>query len=102
MSRRATSVLLQLWVAAAFSWSAAAQVPAPHEPPSSIAASASRPSSVRGTVVRRVADGVRPVAGLWVVLHAVSVDTSGPIDSVRTNAAGQYQLRYNRADSSDA
>ncbi len=38
------------------------------------------------------ADSV-PVAGRWTVLHAVSMTTAGPVDSVRTDGAGRYALR---------
>src|SRR5687767_14813468 len=91
-----------LAVAAIFACSASAQSPAPHAAAVDTSSTTLRQSSVRGTVVRRVDGGVRPVPGTWVVLHAVSVDTSGPVDSVRTDAAGGYLLRYRRADSSDA
>jgi len=38
-----------------------------------------------------------PLRGSWAVLHRVTRDTGGPIDSVRTDAAGRYRLRLPRA-----
>ena len=38
------------------------------------------------------ADSV-PVPGRWTLLHAVSMTTAGPVDSVRTDGAGRYALR---------
>ena len=35
-----------------------------------------------------------PVSGAWVTLHRVAPDSSGPLDSVRTNANGRYTVRY--------
>lgn len=35
-----------------------------------------------------------PVGGQVVVLHRISADTSGPVDSVRTSASGAYRFRY--------
>jgi len=35
-----------------------------------------------------------PVSGAWVTLHRVAPDSSGPIDSVRTDASGRYSVRY--------
>jgi hypothetical protein len=52
------------------------------------------PRSVSGRVVRPGADGVIPVPGAWVTLHRVGPDSSGPLDSVRTNASGRYAFRY--------
>ncbi|MEO8621308.1 MAG: carboxypeptidase-like regulatory domain-containing protein [bacterium] len=43
-----------------------------------------------------------PIAGVMVTLHRVGTDTSGPVDSVRTDAAGRYALRYHRFGASDA
>lgn len=50
--------------------------------------------AVRGHVVRGGAAAVRPLAGAWVVLHRVGTDRAGPLDSVRTDAAGAYAFRY--------
>ena len=43
-----------------------------------------------------------PIAGVTVTLHRVGTDSSGPIDSVRTDAAGRYTLRYHRFGANDA
>jgi hypothetical protein len=37
-----------------------------------------------------------PLAGNWAVLHRVTRDAGGPIDSVRTDAAGRYRIRLPR------
>lgn len=50
--------------------------------------------SVRGRVVRGGEATVRPLAGAWVALHRVGTDRAGPLDSVRTDAAGRYAFRY--------
>jgi hypothetical protein len=34
------------------------------------------------------------VPGAWVTLHRVAPDSSGPVDSVRTDANGRYAIRY--------
>ncbi len=41
-----------------------------------------------------------PAAGLMVVAHAVSQAKQGPIDSMRTDAAGRFHFRVARPDSS--
>ena len=33
----------------------------------------------------------------WVTLHRVAADSSGPVDSVRTDANGRYSIRYKPA-----
>ena len=43
-----------------------------------------------------------PIAGVMVTLHRVGTDSSGPVDSIRTDAAGQYELHYRRPLSDDA
>ena len=43
-----------------------------------------------------------PVPGVWVTLHRVGKDTAGPVDSVRSDAAGRYRLRYSTFGASDA
>ena len=42
---------------------------------------------------------MRPVPGVWVVLHRVGPDTSGPIDSMRARSDGGYEFRYRRTGS---
>lgn len=43
-----------------------------------------------------------PIAGLMVTLHRVGTESSGPVDSVRTDAAGHYALHYRRQGNDDA
>ena len=43
-----------------------------------------------------------PVAGVFVTLHRVGTDSSGPVDSVRTDAGGRYTMRYARSGAPDA
>lgn len=58
--------------------------------------------SVRGRVVRGGEAAVRPLAGAWVVLHRVGTDRAGPLDSIRTDAAGRYAFRYRTSGDSRA
>jgi hypothetical protein len=44
--------------------------------------------------MRGSADSPRPVTGQMVVLHRISADSSGPIDSAQTSANGAYRFRY--------
>ncbi len=37
---------------------------------------------------------VRPVPNVWVVLHRVAPELAGPLDSIRTDAAGAYRFRF--------
>jgi hypothetical protein len=53
-------------------------------------------SSVRGRVETPGADKEIPIPGIYVTLHRVGTDTSGPVDSVRTDAGGNYVIRYRR------
>ena len=48
--------------------------------------------------MRGSADSPQPVSGQMVVLHRISADSSGPVDSVRTSDNGAYRFRY-RLDS---
>lgn len=43
-----------------------------------------------------------PVSGIWVVLHRVGPDSSGPVDSVRSDSRGRYSIKYVRTGSQDA
>jgi hypothetical protein len=63
---------------------------------------ATPPSIVEGRVRRPVVTGEVPVPGIVVTLHRVAADSSGPIDSVRTDARGGYRLAYRRWGSPDA
>ena len=44
--------------------------------------------------MRGSADSPQPVSGQMVVLHRISADSSGPVDSVRTADNGAYRFRY--------
>ena len=50
--------------------------------------------SVTGRVINGGDASAKPVAGAWVVLHRVGTDRAGPLDSMRTDAAGGYRFRY--------
>ncbi len=53
---------------------------------------------VSGRVVHvRDADSV-PVPGIWAVLHQVTLESGGPVDSVRTDRAGRYRVRALKRD----
>ena len=52
--------------------------------------------------MRPVITGETPVPGIVVTLHRVGVDSSGPIDSVRTDARGGYRIAYRRFGSTEA
>lgn len=43
-----------------------------------------------------------PVAGVMVTLHRVGPDSSGPVDSVRTDQRGAYTIHYRRFGSEEA
>src|SRR5213075_2458289 len=49
---------------------------------------------VDGKVQLAKRSGPVPVANLWVVVHRIGPDRSGPLDSARTNAAGKYDVRF--------
>jgi hypothetical protein len=53
--------------------------------------------TVAGRVLSGSSDLLRPVASQMVVLHRISADSSGPVDSARTSAAGTYRFRYRLA-----
>ena len=44
----------------------------------------------------------RPVAGVRVTLHRVGNDSSGPVDSVVTDAKGRYRIDYRRSPDDEA
>ena len=62
---------------------------APDQAPESLA-----PRTVSGRVVRPGRSGMITVSQAWVTLHRVAADSSGPVDSVRTDANGRYSIRY--------
>jgi len=57
--------------------------------------------SVSGRVLRGGRDTV-PLGNAWVVLHRLSRDASGPLDSVRSDARGRYRMTLRRPDSTSA
>lgn len=58
---------------------------------------ASSPLAAQGTsvsgILRRGGPAGAPLAGRWVVLHQVTMREGGPVDSVRSDAAGRWRLR---------
>ena len=52
--------------------------------------------------MRPVVTGEVPVPGIVVTLHRVGADSSGPVDSVRTDVRGAYRLAYRRWGSPEA
>lgn len=50
--------------------------------------------TVTGRVLRGSSDSLQPVSEQVVVLHRISADSSGPVDSVRTSSTGTYRFRY--------
>lgn len=67
------------------------------------AAPAQTGDSIAEGRVRRPGDQrPEPVAGQWVVLHRVGTDRAGPLDSIRSDAAGRFRFRYRRSGSPDA
>jgi hypothetical protein len=65
-------------------------------------APAANAQRVSGRVVRPGGEHPPPVPGAWVVLHRIAHDTSGPLDSMRTNARGEYTFQYSRAEDDSA
>ena len=56
-----------------------------------------RPDPQRGDTT-----GMGPVPGQWVTLHRVARDGAGPLDSVRSDAAGRYRFLYRPRGAADA
>lgn len=54
--------------------------------------------SVSGRVLRGGRDTIS-LSNSWVVLHKVTRDTGGPVDSVRTDARGRYRIALRNPDS---
>jgi hypothetical protein len=57
---------------------------------------------VESRVVKPSEQGEVPVPGVTVTLHRVGPDSAGPVDSMRTDAAGRYAFRFRRWGSPDA
>ena len=52
--------------------------------------------------MRPVLTGETPVPGIVVTIHRVGADSSGAIDSMRTDALGRYRFSYRRWGNTDA
>lgn len=50
--------------------------------------------SLAGSVALLRGSSERALAGQWVTLHRVGSDGAGPLDSMRTSAAGRFGFRY--------
>lgn len=72
----------------------AALVAVQAQPNASPAQEKEPPRTLSGRVVRPGKDGMIVVPHSWVTLHRVASDSSGPVDSVRTDGAGNYSIRY--------
>jgi hypothetical protein len=79
--------------------SAAGDAPVPTQPAPGRPAAARR---VFGRVMHQGTRAATPVPGTWVTLHRVGSDTAGPMDSLRTDARGQYTFRYLPRGATDA
>lgn len=73
---------------------AAAQLPVPDAPPAD--------AVVAGRVVTPGAEREIGVPRAWVTVHRVGPDSSGALDSTRTDQAGRYSIRYRRFGSDKA
>src|SRR6266513_218866 len=62
---------------------------------------AQQPLSVSGRVLRGGRDTI-PLAKAMVVLHHVSRDNAGPIDSTKSDARGRYRFELRQPDSAGA
>jgi hypothetical protein len=76
--------------------------PAPAASAPQAPSSAGTNALVEGRVVRPSERGEVPVPGAMVTIHRVGPDSAGPIDSVRTDAAGRYTFHFRRWGSTDA
>jgi hypothetical protein len=63
------------------------------------AALAAQGFRVTGRVVHVGDADSTPVAGVWAVLHQVTMTGGGPVDSIRTDRGGRYQVRVTKRDS---
>lgn len=57
-------------------------------------AHAQSPREARGQVERITAKGETPLRNWWVVLHRIGKDLAAPVDSMRTDGAGRFVMRY--------
>src|SRR3954468_20069344 len=58
--------------------------------------------SVDGKVLLGRRSGPVPVGRLWVVVHRIGPGRAGPLDSVRTSAAGKFDVRYRASGDASA
>ena len=72
----------------------AALVAVQAQPNASSAQERQPPRTLTGRVVRPAKNGMVAVPNAWVTLHRVASDSSGPVDSARTDASGKYSIRY--------
>lgn len=94
---RAAPAMVALCSLAAAGTSAFAQNAPRQDAPRSVSGRVRRPVSTGGD-----STGMGAAAGTWVTLHRVGRDSSGALDSVRTDAAGHYTLRYRAFGAPDA
>ena len=57
---------------------------------------------VSGRVLHPAGSSVAAAPGVWVTLHRVGPDSSGPLDSTRTRSDGGYTFRYRLSGSAQA
>lgn len=55
-----------------------------------------------GYITKPGAEKNIPITNVWVTLHRVGSDTSGPVDSVRTDSRGRYRLPFRPFGVNDA
>jgi hypothetical protein len=60
------------------------------------------PARVEGRIVIPGPDKEIPVPRVMVTVHRVGPDRAGPLDSVRTDAAGRYRIDFTRSGSDEA
>jgi len=73
--------------------------------PPSTQSTPGKPAAARrvfGRVMHQGPHTATPLPGTWVTLHRVGSDTAGPMDSLRTDASGQYTFRYQPRGATDA
>ena len=75
---------------------------APLPPASADSPSGPTNALVEGRVVRPSERGEVPVPDVMVTIHRVASDSAGPIDSIRTDAAGRYAFHFRRWGNADA
>lgn len=96
-SRRAVAAAMlaggAVFLTAAPAGEVGAQGPPGGAPPPASSASAEL-RRVEGRVLRGTPESERPVAGQFVVLHRISSDSAGPVDSMRTGRDGAYAFAY--------